>query len=102
MGKLEKFRMNGLGNAAESMGAGVPGRTAPGSALHGATAVGSAAVPVQLQGVSRNKDAAHIPQHSVILTHCARLVSDLAGHDPNASLFRGDTLPRASPSRHCL
>ena len=38
MGKLEKFAMNGLGNAAESMGAGVPGRTALGSALHGATA----------------------------------------------------------------
>jgi ParB family transcriptional regulator, chromosome partitioning protein len=65
MGKLEKFRVNGLGNAAESMGAGVPGRTAPGSALHGATAAGPAAVPVQLQGVSRNKDAAHIPTEKI-------------------------------------
>ena len=65
MGKLEKLRMNGLGNAAESMGAGVPGRTAPGSALHGATAAGPAAVPVQLQGVSRNKDAAHIPTEKI-------------------------------------
>jgi ParB family transcriptional regulator, chromosome partitioning protein len=65
MGKLEKFRMTGLSNAAESMGAGVPGRTALGSALHGATAVGPAVVPVQLQGVSRNKDAAHIPTEKI-------------------------------------
>src|SRR3954451_20425843 len=61
MSKLEKLRQSGLGNAAESMGAGVPGRTAPGSALHGATALGPAAVPTHLQGVSRNKDAALIP-----------------------------------------
>src|SRR3954470_17114577 len=61
MSKLEKLRLNGLGNAAESMGAGVPGRTAPGSALHGATAPGPAAFPTHLQGVSRNKDAAVIP-----------------------------------------
>src|SRR5947209_16764182 len=65
MGKLEKFRMTGLSNAAESMGAGVPGRTALGSALHGATAAGPAAVPVQLQGVSRNKDAANIPTEKI-------------------------------------
>ena len=65
MGKLERLRMNGLGNAAESMGAGVPGRTAPGSALHGATAVSAAALPAQLQGVSRNKDAAHIPTDKI-------------------------------------
>lgn len=65
MGKLDKLRMNGLSNAAESMGAGVPGRTAPGSALHGATALGPASVPAQLQGVSRNKDAAHIPTEKI-------------------------------------
>src|SRR3954466_7292759 len=65
MGKLEKLRLNGLGNAAESMGAGVPGRTAPGSALHGATALGPAAVPSHLQGVSRNKDAAFIPTEKI-------------------------------------
>ena len=33
MGKLEKLRLNGLGNAAESMGAGVPGRIGPGFGL---------------------------------------------------------------------
>ncbi len=65
MGKLERLRQSGLGNAAESMGAGVPGRTAPGSALHGATALGPAAVPAHLQGVSRNKDAAHIPTEKI-------------------------------------
>src|SRR3954466_13520880 len=65
MGKLEKLRLNGLGNAAESMGAGVPGRAAPGSALHGATALGPAAVPSHLQGVSRNKDAAVIPTDKI-------------------------------------
>src|SRR3954453_23252716 len=61
MGKLERLRIAGLGNAAESMGAGVPGRSAPGSALHGATPLGPASVPAHLQGVSRNKDAAVIP-----------------------------------------
>lgn len=60
MGKLEKLRMSGLGNAAESMGAGVPGRNAPGSALNGVVA-SAPSVPVHLQGVSRNKDAAVIP-----------------------------------------
>ena len=65
MGKLDKLRTNGFGNAAESMGAGVPGRTAPGSALHGATAHGPAAVPANLQGVSRNKDAARIPTEKI-------------------------------------
>ena len=65
MSKLEKLRMNGLGNAAESMGAGVPGRTAPGSALHGATALGPAATPTHLQGVSRNRDAALIPTDKI-------------------------------------
>src|SRR3954469_15807154 len=65
MGKLEKLRVNGLGNAAESMGAGVPGRTAPGSALHGATALGPAPTPAHLQGVSRNKDAALIPTEKI-------------------------------------
>jgi ParB family chromosome partitioning protein len=61
MGKLERLRVAGLGNAAESMGAGVPGMSAPGSALHGATPLGPASVPAHLQGVSRNKDAAVIP-----------------------------------------
>lgn len=61
MSKLEKLRQTGLGNAAESMGANVPGRAAPGSALHGATALGPATLPLHLQGVSRNKDAALIP-----------------------------------------
>jgi ParB family chromosome partitioning protein len=65
MGKLEKLRVNGLGNAAESMGAGVPGRTAPGSALHGATALSPAPAPAHLQGVSRNKDAALIPTEKI-------------------------------------
>jgi ParB family transcriptional regulator, chromosome partitioning protein len=65
MGKLEKLRLNGLGNAAESMGAGVPGRTALGSALHGATALGPTAAPAHLQGVSRNKDAAFIPTEKI-------------------------------------
>src|SRR3954468_15932307 len=65
MSKLEKLRQNGLGNAAESMGAGVLGRTAPGSALHGATAPGPAAAPVHLQGVVRNKDAAVIPVEKI-------------------------------------
>lgn len=65
MGKLEKLRVAGLGNAAESMGAGVPGRSAPGSALHGATPLGPAAVPAHLQGVSRNKDAALIPTEKI-------------------------------------
>src|SRR3954447_10933935 len=65
MGKLEKLRMNGLGNAAESMGAGVPGRASPGSPLHGATALGPAAVPPHMQGVSRNKDAAVIPTEKI-------------------------------------
>lgn len=65
MSKLDKLRMRGLGNAAESMGAGVPGRTAPGSALHGATAPGPGAVPAHLQGVSRNRDAAVIPTEKI-------------------------------------
>ena len=65
MGKLDKLRQFGLGNAAESMGAGAPGRNAPGSPLHGATAVGPAAVPAQLQGVARNKDAALIPTDKI-------------------------------------
>lgn len=65
MSKLDKLRQNGLGNAAESMGAGVLGRTAPGSALHGATALGPAAPPAHLQGVSRNKDAAVIPTEKI-------------------------------------
>src|SRR3954466_6570658 len=65
MSKLEKLRQSGLGNAAESMGAGVPGRAAPGSALHGATALGPAALPAHLQGVARNKDAAIIPMHNI-------------------------------------
>ena len=65
MGKLEKFRQSGMSNAAESMGAGVPGRTALGSALHGATALSPAAVPASLQGVTRNKDAAHIPTEKI-------------------------------------
>src|SRR5688572_25324912 len=65
MGKLEKLRINGLGNAAESMGAGVPGRTAPGSALHGAIALAPASAPAPLQGVSRNKDAALIPTEKI-------------------------------------
>ena len=65
MGKLEKLRAAGFGNAAESMGAGVPGRSAPGSALHGATPLGPAIVPAHLQGVSRNKDAAIIPTEKI-------------------------------------
>jgi ParB family chromosome partitioning protein len=65
MGKLDKLRQSGLGNAAESMGAGAPGRNAPGSPLHGATAVGPPAVPAQLQGVARNKDAALIPTDKI-------------------------------------
>jgi ParB family chromosome partitioning protein len=65
MSKLDKLRMNGLGNAAESMGAGVPGRTAPGSALHGATALGPGALPANLQGITRNRDAAVIPTEKI-------------------------------------
>src|SRR3954453_1362672 len=65
MSKLDKLRQAGFGNAAESMGAGVPGRTAPGSALHGATAPGPAAIPTHLQGVTRNKDAAVIPTEKI-------------------------------------
>src|SRR5699024_6753265 len=48
-----------------SMGAGVPGRTAPGSALHGVIASAPPAVPVHLQGVSRNKDAAVVPVEKI-------------------------------------
>ena len=65
MGKLDKLRMNGVGNAAESMGAGVLGRAAPGSALHGAIAQGPASAPAHLQGVARNKDAAVIPTDKI-------------------------------------
>ena len=65
MSKLEKLRQAGFGNAAESMGAGVPGRSAPGSALHGATAPGPASLPAHLQGVARNKDAAIIPTDKI-------------------------------------
>jgi ParB family chromosome partitioning protein len=60
MSKLDKLRQAGSANAAESMGAGVPGRTAVGSALHGATNLAPVAVPVHLQGVTRNKEAALI------------------------------------------
>src|SRR3954453_19452616 len=65
MSKLDKLRQSGVVNAAESMGVGVPGRAAPGSALHGATALGPAALPAQLQGVARNKDAAIIPTDKI-------------------------------------
>ena len=47
------------------MGAGVLGRSAPGSALHGATALTPAAAPAHLQGVARNKDAAVIPTDKI-------------------------------------
>ena len=100
MSKLEKLRQSGLGNAAESMGVGVPGRVAPGSALHGATALGPAALPAHLQGVARNKDAAVIP-------------SDRIGPDPTQPReeFGEDELrearrvaqdPRAAPADHGL
>src|SRR5689334_1171017 len=47
------------------MGAGVPSRSAPGSALHGAIALALAAAPAQHQGVARNKDAAIIPTDKI-------------------------------------
>ena len=86
MGKLDKLRQSGLGNAAESMGAGAPGRNAPGSPLHGATAVGPPAVPAQLQGVARNKDAALIP-------------TDKIGPDPDQPLLPGGGRVGEPPSR---
>ena len=63
MGKLEKLRKNGLGNAAESMGVSVP----VGSRLRLArcNCRGAATLPAQLQGVSRNKDAALIPTDKI-------------------------------------
>ncbi|MGZ3291052.1 MAG: hypothetical protein ACXU87_23780, partial [Xanthobacteraceae bacterium] len=51
---------------------------------------------------SRAKDAAYISNHAVILTHRARIISDLAGRVPGSGLYPADTLQRASPSRHCL
>ncbi len=65
MGKLDKLRQKGVSFAAESMGAGVPGSDAPGSALHGARALGPSTVPEHLLGVTRNKNAAIIPVEKI-------------------------------------
>lgn len=54
MGKLDELRRAGSAAAAESMGAGV-------TPLHGATAIGPARVPAQLQGVAKVKNVAQIP-----------------------------------------